>query len=226
MQKSRTENNLRQHLLSNTQQNPTQPGHQVTVIQVPWHPPSIQPTLDKPRHTSLPPFAISILCSIFLSLDVFPETSNTTWKHIKQKIMVRHLVKSLKGSWGVGNLLTQATTKHARPKGRERWEMHPQGRSKLRAVRASKKLHFWSPQPRGHRLGSPPLGTGSSWARGGIPAQPGEGCRSCLLPVQCQQGCWAPSVGTAAFHCPSRDGKRKSSGSFEQLPAHGWTQRL
>lgn len=38
--------------------------------------------LHKPWPTSLPQFAIPILCYIFLSRDVFPETSNTMWKHI------------------------------------------------------------------------------------------------------------------------------------------------
>lgn len=225
MQKSRTENNLRQHLLSNTQQNPTQPGHQVTVIQVPRHPPSIQPTLSG---QATPHFSASF-CHLNTLL-YFSFSRCFSW-NIKYN-METHQTKNNGKTSGEeperflrGGQSPDTSNYKARSAQRQR-EMHPQGRSKLRAVRASKKLHFWSPQPRGHRLGSPPLGTGSSWARGGIPAQPGEGCRSCLLPVQCQQGCWAPSVGTAAFHCPSRDGKRKSSGSFEQLPAHGWTQRL
>lgn len=78
-QKSRTGNHLRWHLLSNTMQNPTLPGHQVKRFKYPRF---NQLCLDKPGHTFLPLFAIPILCHIFLSLDVSPVTSNTMWKHI------------------------------------------------------------------------------------------------------------------------------------------------
>lgn len=87
-----------------------------------------------------------------------------TFYNLKQKKTVRHPVKSLKGSWGLGNLLTHATTKHAQPKaaakngphlgsgygkGRERWELHPHGWWKRWAVRGSKKAAFLEPSTEG-----------------------------------------------------------------------------